>query len=349
MLSLVLFIIILGTIVLIHEFGHFLFSKLFGVYVYEYSIGMGKKIFSKRPKNSETEYNIRLLPIGGFVRLAGEEGEDGDDTVPKERKLYNKSFWQRFLIFFMGPGFNLLLCFITLFIMCIIFTGSLTTLELAKLPKEYPAYSAGLREGDKIISIEGEKVSTWTQARLKIATIKEGKDLNFRVKTKTGKIKNIVVTPMKEENDGNISYIYGVSSKIITKKGLIGSIEYAYQETKNIILSMGTTLKYLFTGHLSVNDLSGPVGVYKVVDQESKYGIASLLYLMAYLSVNVGIINLIPFPAFDGGHILFLIIEKIRRKPISPNVEATITGIGFVCLMLLMIYVTFHDVLNLFN
>ncbi len=349
MLSLVLFIIILGTIVLIHEFGHFLFSKLFGVYVYEYSIGMGKKIFSKRPKNSETEYNIRLLPIGGFVRLAGEEGEDGDDTVPKERKLYNKSFWQRFLIFFMGPGFNLLLCFITLFIMCIIFTGSLTTLELAKLPKEYPAYSAGLREGDKIISIEGEKVSTWTQARLKIATIKEGKDLNFKVKTKTGEIKNIVVTPMKEENDGNISYIYGVSSKIITKKGLIGSIEYAYQETKNIILSMGTTLKYLFTGHLSVNDLSGPVGVYKVVDQESRYGIASLLYLMAYLSVNVGIINLIPFPAFDGGHILFLIIEKIRRKPISPNVEATITGIGFVCLMLLMIYVTFHDVLNLFN
>ena len=249
----------------------------------------------------------------------------------------------------MGPGFNLLLCFITLFIMCIIFTGSLTTLELAKLPKEYPAYSAGLREGDKIISIEGEKVSTWTQARLKIATIKEGKDLNFKVKTKTGEIKNIVVTPMKEENDGNISYIYGVSSKIITKKGLIGSIEYAYQETKNIILSMGTTLKYLFTGHLSVNDLSGPVGVYKVVDQESRYGIASLLYLMAYLSVNVGIINLIPFPAFDGGHILFLIIEKIRRKPISPNVEATITGIGFVCLMLLMIYVTFHDVLNLFN
>ena len=102
MLSLVLFIIILGTIVLIHELGHFLFSKLFGVYVYEYSIGMGKKIFSKKPKNSETEYNIRLFPIGGFVRLAGEEGEDGDNDVPLERKLYKKSFWQRFLIFFMG-------------------------------------------------------------------------------------------------------------------------------------------------------------------------------------------------------------------------------------------------------
>ena len=112
---------------------------------------------------------------------------------------------------------------------------------------------------------------------------------------------------------------------------------------------MGTTLKFLFTGSLSVNDLSGPVGIYEVVDEQAASGISDLLYLMAYLSVNVGVMNLIPFPAFDGGHILFLLIEKIRRKPVSPNVEATITGIGFVCLLLLMIYVTCHDVINLFN
>ena len=116
MLSLILFIIILGTIVLIHELGHFLFAKLFGVYVYEYSIGMGKKIYSKKPKNSETEYNIRMFPIGGYVRLAGEEGEDGDDSIPLDRKLYKKGFWQRFLIFFMGPGFNMILAFIVLFV-----------------------------------------------------------------------------------------------------------------------------------------------------------------------------------------------------------------------------------------
>ena len=112
---------------------------------------------------------------------------------------------------------------------------------------------------------------------------------------------------------------------------------------------MGTTLKYLFTGHLGVNDLSGPVGIYEVVDEQAQYGIDSLLYLLAYLSINVGIMNLIPFPAFDGGHILFLLIEKIRRKPVSSNVEATITGIGFICLILLMIYVTCHDVINLFT
>ena len=113
MLSLILFIIILGTIVLIHELGHFTFAKLFGVYVHEYSIGMGPKIWSKKPKKSETEYCIRAIPIGGFVRLAGEEGEDGDKSVPKSKKLYNKGFWERFLIFFMGPGFNFLLAIVT--------------------------------------------------------------------------------------------------------------------------------------------------------------------------------------------------------------------------------------------
>ena len=349
MLSLILFLIILGTIVLIHEFGHFIFAKIFGVYVYEYSIGMGKKIWSKKPKNSETEYCIRLIPIGGFVRLAGEEGEDGDKSVPKNRKLYTKGFWQRFLIFFMGPGFNMLLAFVVLFISCLIFSGSIATTKLANVTEDYPAYQAGLRNGDTLIELNGEKVKTWTQARLKIGTVKSGKAIKFKVKDVNGDIQEVIVTPKKIKEDGKVSYVYGVGSKIMKYKGLGGSIQYAFLETREILLSMFDTLKYLFTGKLGVNDLSGPVGIYEVVDEQAKYGADSLLYLLAYLSVNVGVINLIPFPAFDGGHILFLLIEKIRRKPVSPNVEATITAVGFVLIMLLMVYVTFHDVLNLFG
>ena len=349
MLSLILFLIILGTIVLIHEFGHFIFAKIFGVYVYEYSIGMGKKIWSKKPKNSETEYCIRLIPIGGFVRLAGEEGEDGDKSVPKNRKLYTKGFWQRFLIFFMGPGFNMLLAFVVLFISCLIFSGSIATTKLANVTEDYPAYQAGLRNGDTLIELNGEKVKTWTQARLKIGTVKSGKAIKFKVKDVNGDIQEVIVNPKKIKEDGKVSYVYGVGSKIMKYKGLGGSIQYAFLETREILLSMFDTLKYLFTGKLGVNDLSGPVGIYEVVDEQAKYGADSLLYLLAYLSVNVGVINLIPFPAFDGGHILFLLIEKIRRKPVSPNVEATITAVGFVLIMLLMVYVTFHDVLNLFG
>lgn len=349
MLSLILFLIILGTIVLIHEFGHFIFAKMFGVYVYEYSIGMGKKIWSKKPKNSETEYCIRLIPIGGFVRLAGEEGEDGDKSVPKNRKLYTKGFWQRFLIFFMGPGFNMLLAFVVLFISCLIFSGSIATTKLANVTEDYPAYQAGLRNGDTLIELNGEKVKTWTQARLKIGTVKSGKAIKFKVKDVNGDTQEVIVNPKKIKEDGKVSYVYGVGSKIMKYKGLGGSIQYAFLETREILLSMFDTLKYLFTGKLGVNDLSGPVGIYEVVDEQAKYGADSLLYLLAYLSVNVGVINLIPFPAFDGGHILFLLIEKIRRKPVSPNVEATITAVGFVLIMLLMVYVTFHDVLNLFG
>ena len=350
MLSLVLFIIILGTIVLIHELGHFLFAKLFNVYVYEYSIGMGKKIFSKKPKNSETEYNIRLFPIGGFVRLAGEEGEDEDNEVPLERKLYRKGFWQRLLIFLMGPGFNMLLAIVTLFVMCLLFSGNLATLEVDKLSQKYPAYQAGLRDGDTILSVNGEKVSTWTQARLKIATSQEGSSIRFKVRDKNGMTKSIKVTPKHEkDDDGGNKYVYGVNSKTVKMSGFVGSLKYSFLETKDIILSMGTTLKYLFTGKLGVNDLSGPVGIYEVVDEQAQYGIDSLLYLMAYLSINVGVVNLVPFPAFDRGHILFLLIEKIRRKPVSSNVEATITGVGFICIILLMIYVTCHDVINLIH
>lgn len=348
MLSLVLFIIILGTIVLIHELGHFLFAKLFGVYVYEYSIGMGKKIWSKKPKNSETEYSIRLFPIGGFVRLAGEEGEDGDDSVPEEKKLYKKGFIARFLIFFMGPGFNMLLAIIALFITCSIFNCNLTTMELDNVTDEYPAYQAGLRNGDTLLAVNGEKVSTWTQARLKIATTEEGKTIKFKVKDANGTIKNVSVKPKKVvDEDGNKSYVYGLGSKTVKYSGIVGGAQYSILESREILLSMFDTIKYLFSGKLGVNDLSGPVGIYEVVDKQAKYGIDSLLYLLAYLSINVGVVNLIPFPAFDGGHILFLIIEKIRRKPVNPNVEATITGIGFVCLMILMVYVTFHDVFNL--
>lgn len=348
MLSLILFIIILGTIVLIHEFGHFLFSKLFGVYVYEYSIGMGKKIWSKRPKNSETEYCLRLIPIGGFVRLAGEEGEDGDEEVPKERKLYTKGFIQRFLVFFMGPGFNMLLALVVLFVSCLMFGGSLTTMTLDNITEKYPAYQAGLRDGDTLIKVDGERVYSWTQARLKIATVEKGASIKFSVKEKDGTVKNVSVKPEKvKDEEGNSSYVYGVGCEILTLKGFGGSIKYSWLQTKEILISMVETIKYLFTGKLGVNDLSGPVGIYEVVDQEAQNGLNNLLYLLAYLSVNVGIINLIPFPAFDGGHILFLIIEKIRRKPLSPNIEATITGVGFICLIILMIYVTFHDVFNL--
>lgn len=349
MLTLIIFILILGIIILIHELGHYLFAKLFGVYVYEYSIGMGKKIYSKKPKNSETEYSIRLIPIGGFVRLAGEEGEDGDKTVPLEKKLYKKNFIQRFLIFFMGPGFNFVLAFVTLFVSALIF-GSISTAPIVgNVPEDYPAYKAGVEVGDTILSIDGEKIRTWDDI-LWIVQTSEGESLKFEIEDKNGNQKNVTVTPEKEvSEEGETTYVFGIGKNAEKERGFITSFKYACNKTVSLFKIMIETVKSLFTGGVSVNDLSGPVGIYSIVGEQSKGGIENLLYLLAYLSINVGVINLIPFPAFDGGHILFLVIEKIMRRPVPEKVESTITGIGFILLMILMIYITGHDILNLFS
>lgn len=346
-MTIIWFILILGVIILVHEFGHFIFAKWAGVYVYEFSIGMGPKIFSKKGKNGETEYCIRAIPLGGFVSLAGEEVDD-DKKVAKDRKLYNKSFIQRFLIMFAGAMNNFILCFVLLLVSAFIYGSVSLKPVVSSVNEEYPAYEAGIKAGDTIISINGDKVSSWNEVQLLIQTAK-GKELEIVIKGEDGKKRNVTLTPEKLENeDGTTSYIVGVGMRGKVKKGFIPSVKYAFETTGSLFKLMIVTVKELFTGGVAVKELSGPVGIYSVVGEQAKQGIQSILYLISFLSINVGVINLIPFPAFDGGRILFLIIEKITRKSIPTNVENTINSIGFLLLLALMLYVTFNDILRLF-
>lgn len=346
-MGIIWFIIILGGIVLVHEFGHFIFSKMFGVYVYEFSIGMGPKLLHYKKKGGETEYCLRLIPIGGFVSLAGEDADD-NSKIPKERMLYSKPVWQRFLIMVAGAMNNFITAFILLFIIGLIWGSVSTKPIINEVSQDYPAYEAGIKKGDTILKIDNNKVSSWSEVQLFIG-ISEGKEMTFTLKDTNNKIREVKVTPdTKVDEEGNKSYIVGISLDNTVKHGFTNALSYAGNTTVSLYKLMITTLKQLFTGGVSVNDLSGPVGIYTVVDSQSKQGIESIIYLTAYLSMNVGVINLLPFPAFDGGRVLFLIIEKIRRKPIKREVEGTVNGIGFALLMLLMIYVTFNDILRLF-
>ena len=170
----------------------------------------------------------------------------------------------------------------------------------------------------------------------------------FKVEKENGQVKEITVTPQKVEQDDVTDYVYGISRSTTKERGFIVSLKYAVTKTQSLFKLMFNTVKSLFTGGVSVNDLSGPVGINNIVGTQAKAGLESIIYLVAFLSINVGFINLIPLPAFDGGRILFLIIEKIIGKPINPKVEGMIHTIGFFLLIILMIYVTFNDILRLF-
>ena len=346
MLSLIIFILILGVIVTVHEFGHFIFAKLSNTYVYEFSIGMGKKLFGKKRKDGETEFCIRAVPIGGYVMIAGEDLED--EKIPKDRQMCNKSFLQRFMVLFAGAFNNFIFAFIILFISAIIYGAVITKPYIGDVSPDYPAYTAGLEKGDLLLSLNGTKITNWDKALVMLQTSK-GNEMTFKVLKQDGSTKEYKVVPIKEkDSEGNESYKFGIATKYEKEYGFTKSLSYAWNKTISLFGSMWDTLKYLFNGKVSINQLSGPVGIYSVVDSQAHQGMEALLYLVAYLSINVGIINLLPFPAFDGGRILFLFIEKIFRKPVSKNVENIIHSIGFKLIIGLLIYVTFNDIIKLF-
>lgn len=346
MMTLIYFILILGIIVLVHEFGHFIFAKMFGVHVYEFSIGMGPKIWGTKPKKGKTAYNIRAVPIGGFVQLAGEEVDD-DSSIPKDKKLYNKPIWQRFLIMFFGAGNNFILAFILLFLIGL-FTGSPNMDPVVnKVDPAYPMYEAGIRDNDKIVSINGKKVSTIDDVQVYMTLAAKGETVDFVIE-RNGKEQKYEVTPKKEEADGVVTYKFGITFEQQKEKGFLNALKYAFIKIGALIKQMFIVLGSLFTGKLGLNSLSGPVGIYSIVGETAEAGFTNILNLIALLSVNVGFLNLIPFPAFDGGRLLFLIIEKIKGSKVSPKVENAIHSVGFILILLLLIFITFNDIINLF-
>ena len=343
-MSIIYFILVLTITVMVHELGHFLLAKKNGVYVYEFSIGMGPKLFSK--KKGETEYSVRMLPIGGYVSMAGEDMESSD-SVPKDRQLCNKSILARFLTMIAGISFNIIFAIILLFIVYIIAGTPKDDTMINNIVSEYPIYNTNIKIGDVITKIDGVKVSSYEDIALEL-TVKSGKNVDITVMHKDKSIETVNVKPIYTERAGESGYSYGFSLENKKAHGLFNAFKYSFKQTKNLVCQMYRIIYYLVTGNLSLNNLSGPIGIFKVVDTASQAGFLNIIYLIAYLCINVAVINLLPFPAFDGGRVLFLIIEKIKGSKVDPKLENTIHAIGFILLMILMIYVSFNDILKLF-
>ena len=240
------------------------------------------------------------------------------------------------MILFAGAFNNFVLAFILLFVSALIW-GSVSNKPIVGSAIEgYPAYEAGIMSGDLITKINDEKVNSWDIALLKMQVNGES-DLKLTI-SRNGKEYNYNITPLEEvDEEGNVSYKIGITTSYSVEHGLFKSIKYAGSKTYTLFLSMWETIKCLFKGKVSVNDFSGPVGIYSIVGTQSKQGLEAILYLTAYLSINVGFINLLPLPAFDGGRIFFLILEKITGNKISKKTENMIHTIGFGLLILLPI------------
>ena len=349
LLSILVFIFILGVIVLVHEFGHFIWAKKFGVHIYEFSIGMGPAIFTHEGKD-KIKYRIRALPIGGFVQMAGEVYDD-DDKIPKEKLMCNKPWHQRIIIIIAGVVNNFILAIVLLFVFALIWGSPSNKPIIAGVEKNYPMAKAGVKKNDLIVAINNKSVKTWDKAQILLVLKSKDNTYKIKVKHQDGCYETFNVKPKKvyDKELKTDRYVFGFNVKQKVSRGFISSIKYAFTKLLSIIETMWLTISSLFTGKLSLNNLSGPVGVYQVVNSGLAAGISYLIYITAFLSINVGFINILPFPAFDGGRAFFMLIEKIRRKPINSKIENTIHTIGFILLLVLMLFITWQDILRLFK
>lgn len=371
--DLVVLFLILSILIFVHEFGHFIMGKAFGVYIYEFALGMGPKVMGFKRKNDPTEYNLRALPIGGFCQMAGEEGED-DKNLRKDQFMCNKSKLQRTLILVAGVVMNFITAIVLLFFISLIWGNTEQSSVIGQVEENSPAAEAGIVSGDRVTGLNGYNVSTWDELTIVTNLKNESGEYTYEIEHKDGSKESITLTPAEYIVVGNDTYritedntreeileeldlesgevevrsLIGISADSTVKHGFLNAIDYAFTKFKSIISTMFLIIGSLFTGKLGLEALSGPVGMYSIIDEVAALGVANIIYLAAYLSINLGVINILPFPAFDGGRVLFVIIEAITRKKVNPVVEGWFHTIGFILLMILMLYITFQDVLRLF-
>lgn len=328
-------ILMFAVLIFIHELGHFAVAKACDVKVNDFAIGMGPSLWKK--KKGDTTYHIKALPIGGFCAMEGEDEESEDP-----RAFNNKSLGQKALIVVAGPVMNLILAILIMTI--VVFVMGTATTTFGSVYKDSPAEAAGIKAGDRVVAVEGVKIRDWNHFVQEVGTkggkLKDGEKIAITI-DRDGKQMTLDTGLMKDK-DGRL--IMGVTTK--NEKSLTGALVDGPKATWNMTVNMLDILKKLFTGGVSVNQLSGPVGIVYIVDQSAKQGFMVFLYFMALISLNLAIFNILPFPALDGGRLLFIIIRFITGNRVSDKVEGMIHAAGLIFLLGLTIYVTWNDIVR---
>ncbi|WP_313756532.1 RIP metalloprotease RseP [Tissierella sp.] len=335
MLTAISAVFVFLVVILVHEFGHFAVAKIVGIRVNEFSIGMGPKLFQK--KKGETEYTLRALPIGGYVKM------EGEDEASNDPRGFNKvSVLSRIAVVAAGAIMNFILAIVILTIVS--YGIGMPTNIIDNTVPGSPAEKSGLISGDTIININGIEINNWETTVDSINKSDPNKEIDIDIK-RDSEIKKIMVKPITEKG----KTIIGIVPKY--EKSISSAIKGGFENTFMFLKLMFEFIGMIFKGKVGINHLSGPVGVIHEVGVQAKLGIYNLLYILGFISVNLGFFNLLPIPALDGSRIVFLLIELVRGKPIDPEKEGFIHFVGFVLLISLMLIVTYRDLIkfNIFS
>lgn len=351
LITIVLFVVIFGIVVVSHELGHFLLAKAGGITVVEFSVGMGPTLLSF--KKGGTKYSLKLFPIGGACMFEGEDGlnvEEGAEGNPGA--FPNANVWKRISTVVAGPLFNFILAFI-------VAVAMVSMIEAVRDPvatevlEGGAAEAAGLQDGDRIISLDGERIYLYEEILLFNALYRGGEV--EMVYERDGERYTTMLTPLYSEEYGR--YMLGFSNADFVEVNGLNTIKYAWYEMRYNVKNTYKSLGMMVTGQVSRKDVAGPVGIANVVgeayDQSKEYGwknvMVTMMNLTLMLSVNLGILNLLPLPALDGGRLVFLFLEVLRGKPIPPEKEGMVHFVGLMFFMILMVVIFFNDLANIFG
>ncbi|CAA6811053.1 MAG: Membrane-associated zinc metalloprotease [uncultured Sulfurovum sp.] len=340
-------LLVFSFLIFFHELGHFLAARFFGVHVEVFSIGFGKRILTK--KFGATEWSISLIPLGGYVRMKGQDDSDPSLKSYDEDSYNAKTPFQRIIISLAGPFANFLLAFLLYLSMTFIGLPKILT-TLADVNTTHPAYKAGIRTGDTITSINGTPTIYWEDVSQNIH--QEAKLLNVTV-LREGQYIDLKIMPIEYKTKNRFGeiktrYIIGVSAdQKVTQTihyTLENGLDYAYNKTIDSSMYIFNSLKKLVMGEIPLENLGGPVGILNVTSQVSQMGIVFLLAFAALISVNLGVINLLPIPALDGGHVMFHTYELISKKPANEDIMFKLTLLGWSILLSLMLLGLYNDI-----
>lgn len=334
LLAVVLFLLL----IVFHEFGHFIVAKKSGIKVNEFAVGMGPLVYSK--EKGETTYSFRAIPIGGYCAMEGEDDESSDP-----RSFDNAPASKRFLTILAGPVANLIIAVLVFTIVGVI--GGVVTTTVSDFIEDSPAQAAGIEKGDEILKINGQEIGDFTDISKVVNDFYKDKDFDKEITVLAKRNGKDLDFAFKPKVDGENTYIGIIPAR--RTPGFFEAIGLGFKETGRNVKMIFTILGRLFTGKLAFGALSGPVGVLKELGNQAQNGLASLLYFLAYISVNLAVFNLLPIPALDGSKLLTSGIEIITGKKINKKLEEKITMVGFFILLGLILVVSIKDIVNLFR